>query len=898
MSSEIEYRGARFYKCALQVNSYKYNKEFRGGESQDEHIYNEQIFTHCRNNDIAVVGLADHGRVDSSKTLRCYLAQEGIVVFPGFEIASSEKIHMVCLYPENTAEPQLNQFLGQLMGANSSKLGYTPTHPSSLSCEEIAKKILMDQNGFWYAAHATGNNGLLRLSGAGDNYVHIWKNDDLVVAIQIPGKIEDLNVDDKKDLKKYRQIIDNKNPDYKREKSIVVINAKDISQPKDLSKSSVSCCVKMTDANFQAFKDAFKDPQSRIRLNHEIPRKPISAIKSIRWSGAGLFETQELALSDNLNTVIGGRGTGKSTLIESIRFVLDLRIHGADSKSVENIRSSNLKNSEIELTVRCGSQHGETYVISRRFGEAPIVKRENGEFSRMTPRDLLPEIELLGQNEILRIEENETNKLALLGKFLPNTQKFSDQIDVMKRKLSNNREKIISAQDKFDLIEHKINKEGKLEEQRQQYHKLGIEEKLKNSALLEKELRIKERIDNQFIRIREWLDQYTDIFDLNFLQDRNIQNVPTKALISQIRSDLEQLKMLLDNLIHQASQEIEKTNLSYRSKQEAWNEQSNEIRNQINQAIAQLPDQEGKSGKEIGSNYQKIISDLTSIQHDKEEYERQKVLISTLMKERHSLLEEYRDTAVKRFGAMREGIKKLNKEGLRGKLRINVSRCKNIESLKDFMLNLTGVGAARIKWLDDVEEQIDLIRWSEWIKDKSEDRFKEKYSSLGLSDSTIDRLIAVSLKQRLELEEIELEDTVDIELNVAHEGEAGRYVPMENLSVGQKCTAILNLLLMQLNDPLIIDQPEDNLDNSFIAERIVSELRNLKTSRQFLFATHNANIPVFGDAELIVILENEGSKAPTKSVGSIDSLGIRGQAAQILEGGKAAFDMRKEKYGF
>ena len=889
MSSEIEYRGARFYKCALQVNSYKYSKEFNG----DELTYNEQILMDCRNKDIEVVGLADHGRVDNSKALRYYLSGKGIVVFPGFEIASSEKIHMVCLYSEKTTEPQLNQFLGQLMGANSSKLVDTPTYPSSLSCEEIAKKILNEQEGFWYAAHATKKNGLLRLSGAGDNYAHIWKEDDLVVAMQIPGKIEDLDIGEN-----YRQIIDNKNLHYKREKSIVIINARDIYHPKDLSESSASCCVKMTDANFQAFKDAFKDPQSRIRLNHEIPRKPISAIKSIRWSGAGLFETQELALSDNLNTVIGGRGTGKSTLIESIRFVLDLRIHGADSKSVENIRSSNLKNSEIELTVRCGSQHGETYVISRRFGQAPIVKRENGEVSRMTPRDLLPEIELLGQNEILRIEENETNKLALLGKFLPNTQKFSDQIDVIKRKLSNNREKIISAQDKFDLIEHKINKEGKLEEQRQQYHKLGIEEKLKNSALLEKELRIKERIDNQFIRIREWLDQYTDIFNLNFLQDRNIQNVPTKALISQIRSDLEQLKMLLDNLIHQASQEIEKANLSYRYKLEAWNEQSNEIRNQINQAIAQLPDQESKSGKEIGSNYQKIISDLTSIQHDKEEYERQKVLISALEQERRSLLEEYRDTAFKRYAAMREGIKKLNKEGLRGKLRINISRCKNKESLKDFMLNLAGVGAAKIKWLDDVEGQIDLIRWSEWIKDKSEDRFKEKYSSLGLSDSTIDRLITVNLKQRLELEEIELEDTVGIELNVAHEGEAGRYVPMENLSVGQKCTAILNLLLMQLNDPLIIDQPEDNLDNSFIAERIVSELRNLKTSRQFLFATHNANIPVFGDAELIVVLENEGSKATIKSVGSIDSLGIRGQAAQILEGGKAAFDMRKEKYGF
>ncbi len=97
-----------------------------------------------------------------------------------------------------------------------------------------------------------------------------------------------------------------------------------------------------------------------------------------------------------------------------------------------------------------------------------------------------------------------------------------------------------------------------------------------------------------------------------------------------------------------------------------------------------------------------------------------------------------------------------------------------------------------------------------------------------------------------------------------------------------------------------MDQPEDNLDNAFIAERIVQALRAAKTERQFLFATHNANIPVFGDAEWIGVCSASGEHAemPLEAQGSIDIPAIRDQVASILEGGKEAFMQRKEKYGF
>lgn len=117
---------------------------------------------------------------------------------------------------------------------------------------------------------------------------------------------------------------------------------------------------------------------------------------------------------------------------------------------------------------------------------------------------------------------------------------------------------------------------------------------------------------------------------------------------------------------------------------------------------------------------------------------------------------------------------------------------------------------------------------------------------------------------------------------------------------GEQCTAILHLLLLDNRDPLIMDQPDDNLDNVFIAERILQELRAAKTERQFMFATHNANIPVFGDAEWIGVCSasEDRAKMPAEAQGSIDISKIRDEVASILEGGREAFMQRKAKYGF
>jgi ABC-type bacteriocin/lantibiotic exporter with double-glycine peptidase domain len=93
---------------------------------------------------------------------------------------------------------------------------------------------------------------------------------------------------------------------------------------------------------------------------------------------------------------------------------------------------------------------------------------------------------------------------------------------------------------------------------------------------------------------------------------------------------------------------------------------------------------------------------------------------------------------------------------------------------------------------------------------------------------------------------------------------------MSRLERGQKCTVLLPILLARRNNPLIIDQPEDNLDNHFIYETVVNSIQRLKGRRQMIFIAHNANIPVVAEADMVIVLNSDGEKGYVEKSGSVD----------------------------
>src|SRR3989442_1212816 len=132
-----------------------------------------------------------------------------------------------------------------------------------------------------------------------------------------------------------------------------------------------------------------------------------------------------------------------------------------------------------------------------------------------------------------------------------------------------------------------------------------------------------------------------------------------------------------------------------------------------------------------------------------------------------------------------------------------------------------------------------------------------------------------------------------IELNVATVGHP-HFKDASDLSRGQKCTALLPILLARRDNPLIIDQPEDNLDNHFIFETVVNAVQRMKKRRQMIFITHNANIPVLAEAELVLVMTSDGRVGAIERRGTVDE--CREQIIDLLEGGREAFELRSKRY--
>lgn len=368
MGEVVKNTKARFWKCALQVNPSSYLKYRGETQTLTEAEYNQQIAEICQSEEIKVVGLADHGNVEGVDALRAALAAVDVVVFPGFEIASSEKVHFVCLFPEATTTDVLNRFLGSLELLDPEG----GVRPSKLGGEALLQKIDA-MGGFAYAAHCIDASGLPKGS-----FNHIWKSPQLK-AVQIKGTVEDL-----KDVEggKYYQILNNKNADYKREIPVAILNAKDVERPETLRDPSASCLVRMTQPCFDAFKQAFLEPESRIRLLGDRSEKYFSAIERIKFTG-GYLDGLDVELSENLNAVIGGRGTGKSTLIECLRYAFDLKPLSKNAqKSHDEIVKTNLgRGSMVEVVLRSAAMNGRCFRIRRKYGEAPVVHESTGNLS-------------------------------------------------------------------------------------------------------------------------------------------------------------------------------------------------------------------------------------------------------------------------------------------------------------------------------------------------------------------------------------------------------------------------------------------------------------------------------------------------------------------------------------
>lgn len=885
-------RGAKFYRCAFQVNPAHYAKTFRGNDhGMDENAYVTGLLDKCVELGIEVIAVTDHNHAGSIELFKTEAATRGITVFPGFEVASNEGVHILCLYAPDTSDTELQRYLGQL--------DITNTEPSTSLSRKTFNELLAcvkDQGGQTIAAHITHDKGILHTLH-GQARINAWRDANLL-CVQLPGSVDEAP-DDK------RPILRNQNADYRRDPSaaeglaIAVVNACDVTKPEDLDLPSATCWVKMTGPSLEGLRQAFLDPYSRIRLVSDDEAESHAEFRTMTWQG-GFLDGCGLPFNENLNVLVGGRGTGKSTVVESLRYVLGFDPLGPDAKKMhDGIVGHVLKNgTRITLLVRVHAPAKRDYLIERTVPNAAVVKDEVGTILPLKPGDIIARAQVFGQHEISELTKDPEKLTRLLDRFIGTDDASKVTKADLAQKLAASRKHIVQLVERHAQLEEQLSALPKLEETLKRFQEAGLEEKLKDKSQLVREEQILKMTGERVGLVRSLASKLRSAVPLDkaHLAALKAEQLPAVETFEPLQEAL----TALDRAVESAAQSLEEAVVAAEAKsgevRTKWDERRKTVEAAYEKILRELQKSKANVDGEEFIRLRRQIEALKPLAEEKTQVTKQ---LAEAREQRRGLIVAWENVKAEQFRALEKAAKKVTKR-LERRVRVQVT----FSAVRDGLIALLKErpGGRLKEALDTLAEKADLSL-SE-LASKARAGKDELVSAYGLLPAQAERLAQANDSVWMEVEELDLPATTTIELNVSPEGTDASWQKLEDLSTGQKATAVLLLLLLDSDAPLVVDQPEDDLDNRFITESIVPRMKEEKRRRQFIFATHNANIPVLGDAELIIGMSAKGESGDgqaalsAKHMGSIDSRGVRELVEEVLEGGRRAFELRRKKYGF
>lgn len=622
-------------------------------------------------------------------------------------------------------------------------------------------------------------------------------------------------------------------------------------------------------------------------------------IKSLGTS-FGYLENAKLDFADGLTCIIGSRGTCKSTIVETIRFLFDsdkvkIREMVSDSSSGDHlnyhfkglIRATLASGVAKCVAVEGLGEQAIEVVIERDVESAePRIYREN--VKEVSDKRILNKIEIYSQGDLQKIADSGEKRLELID--LHHKAKIDhlvSELNTYKKELSSLGPEIRELR---ILIENRKAEIKGLPAYRQQLEQLKSEQPAFDPELNEERTRFTDRqsilgkikdvcsyfgeAENKvedLIRYEANLNSALagltslELKDSSYLVDRLTK---FSNFISFLKKEKELLKPVPDSEVAKFSEGVEKLNSRYYELRQAQ-ENVNESLKRQDLLLKQIDYLE-----EINKELDEILAT------EKHLVEKRKILRSHI----NTIADEI-------YTIRLAEVEEINSQ-FSNNVILNLKQSALCESYQNKLCQL--LAGSRLRNREEIAYDTAMAVTPSELVDIVEAGDSQRLAQVLDRDlSQMARLVAYLLDNAefYEIEGEQFQDELDIQLYV--DGVPKR---VDQLSKGQKATALLPLIMRHAPYPLIFDQPEDDLDNRFICETLIKDgIKKLKGKRQLIFITHNANIPVLGDADKVIVMKMKcPDKADKPICGNVEE--VKEEIIKLLEGGKDAFKFRQNKY--
>lgn len=855
-------------------------------------VSTEEIIQKAKAVELDGIAVTDHNSVSAIDEMVRVGKKHGVAIFPGFEIschgAKEGPIHVIGIFDPSKTQTYLERVLGKLDIKKEGEQSITTKSVSDVI------NIIGEAEGLPVLAHANSTHGALS-DIRGNPRIEVVQNQNLLAAEATDGDFS------KKKGERLIDYLNGEDAQYKRKLAVYCASDNPIPQKTGHCLETIGSrftYFKMGEFTLESLRQCFEDPDARIiqafeteKLQTQQPR-----ILEVGVEGGFLGELK-IQFHSGMNSIIGGTGTGKSLLVEFLRFVFGKAPHTRLAKEYLDKLEKQLKDRGT-VTVKFIDSSGDEYEISRTYNarkpqDSRLVCR-NTTANESFDGDIASIFPLLfySQNEVLEVTRDSKAQLDLLdnfrdfGRFRQESDRITGELKKLDRQFATSYE---SAENLFELEKHARTLTAQIKTCEKQI-KAKAQKEFGDFDVLEQR-RVsateKEAIFDAFGTILQQAKSDAKAQADELPDDLNTIDSPEKEVAKIIRKTYGSVIGLFDKASHLIGIEIQNAARAVAAweKSTKYSQKKAAYEKSI-QAKSQLATIETKRKKLAGERDKLRTRIATS-----KVANQSKAAIRRSRSEHLKALQEIRTQYYDERKSQADLITDRSGE----KLRINIRKQADSKKFRENLLKLKVRSYAEEKEIDSIISNLPVIDFVEAVLDRNAGKIA-KAANIGTNkaESIINILRQPEiLPGTLALQH---ESFPDDEIEILYKKQDGSYHPLPELSMGQKADALLMIALGDSQMPVIIDQPEDALDLSSIWDDICQRLRTSKHARQFLFTTHNSSVAVASDSDQFIVMDADATRGWVAEIGSIDQAGIKKKVVDHLEGGAKSYHLKRKKY--